>query len=477
MTGPISTSARVPGKFTTGSIMRHVVTMTATGSIGLVAVFVVDALNLFYISLLGVNELAAAVGFASTLLFFIHSVAIGLSVAASALVSRALGRGDRTTAAALGGASMVYMGLSIGLLTTAAWPFSNALLSLIGARGETLALATGFMNIVLPSSVLIAVGMCASAILRGAGDARRSMFITLSSAIVAAFLDPILIFGFGLGLEGAAWSTVVCRIVMVAVGFHGVHYIHRLVRMPDRKALTEATRPYFAIAIPAVMTGIATPVGNVYVTVEIAQFGDEAIAGWAIIGRILPVAFAAVFALSGSVGPIFGQNVGARKYDRVLRTLRDSMIFILVYVLAVWGLLALFANPLASLFGATGLARDLVLFFCWFAAGSFLFNGAMFVAQAAFNNLGFPGYSTLFNWGRATVGTVPFVGAGAMWGGAEGAIAGWALGAVLFGIASVAVAFRVVGRMGNRPPPDVGIPPIPPAANSPFSTGKAGTVG
>jgi hypothetical protein len=65
-------------KFVTGSTMRHVVVMTATGSIGLVAVFIVDALNLFYISLLGQLELAAAIGYAGTLLFFSTSVAIGL---------------------------------------------------------------------------------------------------------------------------------------------------------------------------------------------------------------------------------------------------------------------------------------------------------------------------------------------------------------------------------------------------------------
>lgn len=472
-------TAGAPGKFTSGSTMRHVVTMTATGSVGLVAVFIVDALNLFYISMLGVQELAAAIGFASTLLFFIHSISIGLSIAASALVSRALGRGDRDAAARFGGISMVYMGLSIGALSLAAWPFIEPMLHGIGARGETLALATRFMRIVLPSAPLIALGMCASAVMRGVGDARRAMFITLSSAIVAAILDPILIFGFDLGLDGAAYSTVICRFVMLGVGFYGAHHVHRLLKRPDRATFLSAARPFFAVGIPSVLTGIATPIGNTYVTYEIARFGDEAIAGWAIVGRILPVAFATVFALSGSVGPIFGQNLGARQYDRIYRALWDSMIFVTAYVLAVWALLALFADPLATLFGATGQAREIIVFFCHFAAGSFLFNGALFVAQAAFNNLGFPGYSTLFNWGRSTVGTIPFVWLGALWYGAEGAVAGWALGAVLFGVASVLVAFRVVGRLGDRPPKDRDMPPPspPPAANSPFSTGKASTIG
>jgi putative MATE family efflux protein len=476
MAGP--QAAGTPGKFTTGSTMRHVVTMTATGSVGLVAVFVVDALNLFYISLLGVEELAAAIGFASTLLFFMTSIGIGLSIAASALVSRALGRGDREAAARFGGVSMVYMGLSVAAVSLAAWPFTEILLYGVGARGETLRLATRFMQIVLPSSPLIALGMCAAAILRGVGDARRAMFVTLSSGLAAAVLDPLLIFGFGLGLDGAAISTVLCRIVMIAVGIWGARHVHRLMAVPDGAALLASARPFFAIGLPAVLTGIATPIGNTYVTWEIASFGDQAVAGWAIIGRVLPIAFAAVFALSGSVGPIFGQNLGARRYDRLTMTLRDSMIFVVVYVLTVWALLALLAEQIALVFGATGDSRAVILFFCYFAAGSFLFNGAMFVANAAFNNLGFATWSTFFNWGRSTLGVVPFVWAGAVWWGVEGAIAGWAAGAVIFGIASVWVAFRVVRRIADgAPPPDQGIPAPPPAANSPFSTGKAATLG
>ena len=125
---------------------------------------------------------------------------------------------------------------------------------------------------------------------------------------------------------------------------------------------------------------------------------------------------------------------------------------------------------------AEGEARDLVVFFCVFAAGSFLFNGALFVANAAFNNLGFATYSTLFNWGRSTLGIIPFVWAGAQLYGAKGVIAGWGLGAIVFGVAAAIVAFRVVRTIGDDPPAGPGAPPPPPAANSPFSTGKAATL-
>src|SRR5258705_11805156 len=96
-------------KFTRGSIMRHVAVMTATGSIGLMAIFVVDFLNLFYIALLGEQELAAAIGYAGTVLFFTVSLCIGVTIAGTALVSRALGARQREDARRPAPSSLVFM--------------------------------------------------------------------------------------------------------------------------------------------------------------------------------------------------------------------------------------------------------------------------------------------------------------------------------------------------------------------------------
>jgi putative MATE family efflux protein len=475
--GEQTTAGPQAARFTTGSTLRHVIAMTATGSVGLIAIFIVDALNLFYISMLGIQELAAAIGFAGTLLFFTISVSIGFTIAASALVARALGRGDRIEAARLAGASMVFMGAATTALAVAIWPFLDTLVGWMGAKGETARICVDFLRIVIPSSPIMALAMCTTGILRGVGDARRAMYVTLSGGVAAAILDPLLIFGLDLGITGAAISTVLSRVIILAVGLHGAHVVHRLIRMPDAARLAAAARPFFAIGIPALLTQIATPVGNTYVTVKIAEFGDDAVAGWAIVGRIIPVAFGVIFALSGAVGPILGQNYGARLHGRLVETMRDSLAVTLVYCLAVWGLLALFAGPIADLFGAAGQARDIVVFFCLFAAGSFLFNGALFVANAAFNNLGFPGYGTVFNWGRSTLGVIPFVWAGASLYGAQGVVAGWGLGAVVFGIASVVVCFRLVRRIAvDAAAGDRDLPPPPPTANSPFSTGKAATL-
>ncbi|MCR9124332.1 MAG: MATE family efflux transporter [Phyllobacteriaceae bacterium] len=464
-------------KFLTGPTMGHVVTMTATGSIGLVAIFIVDALNLFYISLLGQAELAAAIGYAGTLMFFAISVAIGMTIAASALVARALGAGDRERAARNGGAALLFIGLSMTAIAALMWPNLHLLTGLLGARGETQDIAVGFLQIVVPSTPAVAIGMGAAGILRAVGDARRAMYVTLIGGAISAVLDPVFIFGLDLGVTGAAIATVISRCAILAIGLHGAIVVHNLVRMPDAATMAGIARPFFLIAGPAVMTQLATPVGNAYVTAQIAQFGDDAVAGWAVIGRLIPVAFGAIFALSGAVGPILAQNLGARQYDRLRSAMRDALIFTIIYVLAVCAVLAIFAGPIADLFGATGQARELIVFFCVFAAISFLFNGGLFVANAAFNNLGYALYSTMFNWGRSTLGVIPFVWAGAQLYGATGAIAGWALGAVVFGIASVIVCFRVIATIEHRDDAEPPTGPVPPTAQSPFTSAKGATLG
>ena len=451
---PEATAAGGPGaaRFVSGSILRHVVVMSATGSVGLMAIFAVDLLSLFYVSKLGDPALTAAVGFASIVQFFAIAINIGLMIAAGALVSRAVGRGDPAGARRIATSINVHVLVVSGLLAAALLALLDPLLRAIGAEGHTLEVAKRYLWISLPSNLLLGPGMLATGLLRAVGAARDAMSVTLGGAIVTVFLDPLLIFGFGLGVDGAAIAVCVARLVFVAIGARGLRR-HRLLERPRLPAILGDGPEVARIALPAVLTNLAPSVASAFVAHALSDFGPEAIAGNVVIDRLAPVAFCGLFAMSGSIGPILGQNWGAGRFDRMRGVLVQGALVTALYIVLVWLVLALTRGPLARAFELTGVAADLFGFFCLVAGPVWFFNGLLFLSNAAFNNLGFPFLSTLLNWGRATLGTMPPALLGAAYYGPKGVIAGTGLGSVAFGLSALLLAFRTVNALerANRP--------------------------
>ncbi|GJD96034.1 MATE family efflux transporter [Methylobacterium iners] len=458
-----------PARFVTGSILRHVLVMTGTGSVGLMAIFVVDLLSLLYVSKLGDPRLTAAVGFATIIQFVGISINVGMMIAAGALVSRAVGAGDGAGARRLAASTAVHGVIVSGVLVLALLPLLTPLLTWIGADAETLPVAERFLWITLPSNLLMSLGMTYSGLLRAVGAARHAMYVTLGGALVTAVIDPLLIFGFGLGVDGAAIATCIARLVFTLIGWWGMsrHGLLARPRLGDVVADAPAT---FRIALPAVLANLAPPVASAFMAHAFAKFGAPAVAANAVIDRLVPVAFGGLFAMSGAVGPILGQNWGAGRFDRMRGVLRDGTLVTALYVIVVWLGLILARDPLVSLFELQGFAADLFRFFCLVSGAVWFFNGLLFLSNASFNNLGFPFLSTALNWGRATLGTMPPALLGAAWYGPEGVIAGVGIGSILFGLAAVVLAFRTVGTLERRAVP--ADPPSDPAvAAAPERTG------
>ncbi|MEL6793311.1 MAG: MATE family efflux transporter, partial [Pseudomonadota bacterium] len=187
----------------------------------------------------------------------------------------------------------------------------------------------------------------------------------------------------------------------------------------------------------------STPAGNILLTWWIASYGDSAVAGWAVASRLTVLAFGGIFALSGAVGGIFGQNYGAKLADRVGMAYRDSLIFAICYVAAAWALLALFAPLIVAGFGLSDVGASVIYAFCYVGAGGFMFNGALFVANASFNNLGRPLWSTAFNWSRdALVTPLALILIPASLG-APGVVYAQAAAGVLVGTCAVIAGWRL----------------------------------
>jgi Na+-driven multidrug efflux pump len=329
------------------------------------------------------------------------------------------------------------------------------LLRLAGAEDEALRLASRYLALSLPSLAIMAVGLCGSAALRAVGDGARAMFITLSGGFTAMLLDPVLIYGLGLGLDGAAIGIWVFRCVMALVALWFCIRAHDLLAHPNLPAVRQTAPRFAAVALPAILTQMAAPAGNYLLTGVIAGFGDAAVAAWAVINRLTVVAYGGLFSLAGAIGGIFGQNYGAKLYDRLRSTYRDAVIFCVIYALVTWALLVAVSGAVADGFGLRGEAAQILRAFTHVGAGGFVFAGLLFVCNAAFNTLGRPTRASVLNWIKETALMWP----AALWlagpFAAQGVVYAQALVGALVGLLAVVWGWQYVRAIGHQITPSV----------------------
>ncbi len=445
--------------FVSGSITRHLLVMTVMGAIGLMALFLVDFVDLWFVSLLKDVHATAALGFGGTLGFMHLSLQLGLGITTGALVSIHAGREERERARSLA-ASALKLALAGGLaFTLLTWITAEWLLQALGAQGRALALGVDYLRILSLGFPLLGGTLVFSFTLRGFGQPTLAMLTTLATAITNALLDPLFIFMLDMGVAGAAAATVCANLVAFAIGGLGLaRHLKRLSPGADARALargeTRADMPkILGMGIPITLTQLATPVLAAYLMFAAARFGPEAVAAMTVINRLAPLAFGIVFSLSGAVGPVIGQNHGAGLMDRVRRAYLTGLTFAFAYTLFTWLMLVLLADAIVAAFALTGETADLVRLFCQLLAGAWVFTGGQFVAQAAFNNMERPRLSLLFNWARATVGTMLPVELLALHHGPRGVLIGAAIGSALVGLVAMITAWRIIEGRAAMPPP------------------------
>lgn len=435
--------------FTQGSILRHILVMTSTSTIGLVSLFLVDLLDMYFLSLLGDNKIVAGVGFSSALLFLLFSICIGIQIAMGALVSRAEGMHQRELAGRYCTNVWIFSFCTMAFLSACVWFLLPSLFQLIGAKGEILEYALSYSHIMLPSLLLVSLTMTGGGALRAIGDAKRAMYCTLSSGAVNAVLDPIFIFGFGWGLEGAAIASVLARVASFSIAMYALFWHHKLPKATSFKLFIEDLPKIAKVALPTMMTNLMTPIGGAFVLKLVAVYGASAVAAYAVLGRIVPVAFGALFALSGAIGPIIGQNAGANQYERVREVLFKSFQVICAYVLVIWLLLYLLSENIIHTFGVVNEGVVVFQTYCTYLVPLFIFAGLLFIANATFNNLHRAHWSMAFNISRTVLGTMPFAYLFSQHFGLVGLMFGDVSGALIFGCIAFLLALNVVKKLSE----------------------------
>lgn len=435
-----------PRYFVQGSILRHILGMAHTSMLALVAMVLVDALDLFFLSLLGDVDVVAGLGFAWPLIFFTLAVSLGISTAMTALVSRAEGQGDRARARILA-THVVVFGLGVSVVMTGLlWWAAPHMLSVMGAVGRAHALGTSYLQIVMLCLPVLVLSMSSGALLRAIGAKQLSMWAKLAGAGVNAILDPIFIFGFDWGVEGAAWATVLSRITIMGIAFYGAHHIHHMLGRFDAALFRRDVAEIAKVMVPVGLAKIGPPLASAFIMASMARFGSDAVAAMAIIERIAPFAFVGYMALPQAIGPIIGQNFAGGKTERLKAVWHTVWGLIIVYGLVVSAALFLLSDQLAALFRATPDTAALLAIFSTAIAPLYMFLGLQYASHTFFNVTGRPNFAMIADLAKELLGVIPLVWIGAIYFGAPGVLFGQIGGVVLFGTITGIVSYRLACR-------------------------------
>jgi putative MATE family efflux protein len=315
---------------TTGSVTRHLLKTTSFMLVTMVFQTLYFLVDLYWVGRLG-KEAVAGVGIAGNLTFIVLAITQMLGVGITTLVSHAAGQKDRSRALLVFNQSQV-LSVVVGLLFLIGGmairiPYVNAL----GADARTAALASEYLLWFIPAMSLQFAMVAMGAALRGTGNFKPGMIVSTATVILNMVLAPFLIFGWvthrPFGVAGAAVSSLIA----IAVGSVWLTF-YFFPKSSYLKFMAADWKP--DIGLWRKMLGIGLPAGAefallaVYLFIVYAvsrPFGSAAQAGFGIGMRIVQAGFMPVVALGFAVAPVAGQNVGARRAERVRATFRSAV--------------------------------------------------------------------------------------------------------------------------------------------------------
>lgn len=395
-------------ELTQGPIGPSIISMMIPMMVGMVALVSYNIADTWFIGQLGTLELAA-ISFTFPVAFIVNALSMGLGIGTSSVASRLFGAGERgqiqriTTHAALLAVLVGVAVLILGLLTI------EPVFTLLGANEQTLPIIERYMSIYYFGGVLLIVPMIGNSVLRASGDARTPSMLMTVGAVLNVVMDPLLIFGWGpiprLEVEGAALSTVLANGLTGALAIGVAYFRDHLLRWKNRDLplLLDSWRRILHVGLPSMASSLVAPLTTAFITWQVSQFGQKAVAGFGVASRVEGLSLMAVMALSAAMTPFVGQNFGASQHDRVMDGMRYAYRWSMRYGVAVGALLFVLAGSIAVLFTDDPQAIRTAKMHLMLVPWTYGFLGMSAVSVSAFNAIGKPTPGMLVSMSR-TIG-------------------------------------------------------------------------
>ena len=416
MTASVDSAAAL-GSQPVGRVLWHACSQTTLS----VSVYGIYALTNAWFVARGVGETAlAAVNLVAPVLLLLGAVSTTVGVGGASLVSRSLGAGrPREAANAAGNAFIVFWTAAVLVTITGLWAI-DPLLAALGASGQTLSYARPYATVIIAGAIF-STGF--SAVVRAEGRLRFSTLLWVIPVLVQIVLDPVFIYGFGLGVTGAALGTVGGQAVSasMAVWFF---FIQR--NRPYRVTASEL-RPQarvigalLTIGAPSFLAGLGATLLVVLINARLAANpvvpGAVALAAFAVCSRIQTFVGMPQTGITQGVQPIVGYNHGAGSPGRVDRARTLALRSTVLYGAATGLLVVAAADPLVRLFVSDPATVETATLALRIIAIAFVFTGVAPLVSAYFQAIGRPTPSYLISVGTLLAIKIPLVAILSLWG-------------------------------------------------------------
>lgn len=374
--------------YTEGSIRRAVFLLAIPMILELCLESVFAVVDMYFVGKLGANAIAT-VGMTESVMFLVYSLAMGISIAATAVVARRVGEKNPDAAANAGLQAIIlaiFVALIFGVIGII---FAGDILALMGAKSDVVAEGTSFTRTMLGGSVVVVLIFVINGVFRGAGDAAMAMRSLWLASLTNIILCPIFIHYFG--LVGAAWATVIAR--GVGVCYQLVHLFagKTMLRLnaDGLKIDVSIIRSLVEIALPAAFQNIIASGSWVVLVRLVAETGGTAAsAGYQICIRNIMFFLMPAWGLSNAAATLVGQNLGAQKPKRaeesVLLTAKYNAVFMgFVTILFIFA-----ASPIISIFTVDAEVHRFGTLALQIIGSGYLFYGLEMVMLQALNGAG-----------------------------------------------------------------------------------------
>ena len=302
------------------------------------------------------TEGIAATSLAWPLVFLMMSLAIGMSVAGTTLVSQYAGMKDIAEVKKSAGQVFMLLALLSGFLSAIGVLITDPLLAFMGAPEEVIVMSSPYIKIVFSSVPFMFMIMTFASILRGWGDTWTPMIISAISVGINVVLDPFLIIGIGpfpaWGVTGAAVATFIARMIAAIVCAYLLFYGKKNLRIKLHHMKLELVKvkQILKIGVPASLGMSLVSLGFLIMMKFVSDFGTETLAIYGIGTRVINMVFIITGGISGAAATMIGQNLGANKIKRAGTILQTSILITVAFLLACSVIFYVFSDQLFSIF-------------------------------------------------------------------------------------------------------------------------------